>query len=538
MSRDEPSSPEVQEMSNCDCCGKMVPTANLLLHERRCPNRKLPAQQAQEDQHFMDIDNSYEMDEEEQDITMMMPPASTAAAAHASAPLEIYDTDTDDSVRYMSPPMSPNDTTRSVMRAQAAYSDNNAAAAAALPVVNGYVVVDRPDSTSPSLHAQSGSNLNASTNGNSPSSPWQRLASGFSHVICPGPGATAAFASGRNSSPPVTHYPGARRRTNGNTTHHAAPSRSPIDLTSDEEGAMWPCPQCTLLNPISRTTCDACRHKKDAPLQNDCPRAQERQYIHRSQQQQQQQPRSSHQPMRTTQNVAIGGAVLGGVLGAASAMARGRPVAGAALDGALNGAVGSVFLNGIAQQVDRSSGGFESRAQSVGHSSSRAMENNSRRRRDVEQTALDDMFMMQFMQQEFNRGHALYGRDRRRRHPAALMDPSAELAMALQEMQARQQGRHVDVSRMSYEELLARFGDGSENRGASDVQLRELPVQTIQDIDKLGEDGKECSICLDEFKAGDKRKTLPCLHGFHEACANKWLRTNASCPICKHRVGE
>jgi E3 ubiquitin-protein ligase SDIR1 len=47
---------------------------------------------------------------------------------------------------------------------------------------------------------------------------------------------------------------------------------------------------------------------------------------------------------------------------------------------------------------------------------------------------------------------------------------------------------------------------------------------------------RECSICLDAFVVGCSRKTLPCLHGFHEECIDRWLRTNGSCPICKHTV--
>ena len=87
-----------------------------------------------------------------------------------------------------------------------------------------------------------------------------------------------------------------------------------------------------------------------------------------------------------------------------------------------------------------------------------------------------------------------------------------------------------------YEQLLQAFGTGAENLGAGEGQIRSLPSSTIQDVARLPEDSRQCSICLEDFKTGDERKIMPCLHGFHSECVDKWLRTNGSCPICKHRL--
>jgi hypothetical protein len=95
-----------------------------------------------------------------------------------------------------------------------------------------------------------------------------------------------------------------------------------------------------------------------------------------------------------------------------------------------------------------------------------------------------------------------------------------------------------DVDGMSYEQLLQRFGDGSENRGADEAIIRSLPSAAVLDPNKLPEDCRTCCICLEAFEAGGMRKTLPCLHGFHETCIDKWLRTNGACPICKHHIGN
>ena len=94
-------------------------------------------------------------------------------------------------------------------------------------------------------------------------------------------------------------------------------------------------------------------------------------------------------------------------------------------------------------------------------------------------------------------------------------------------------------SMMSYERLLEMFGDGGENRGATSSTISSLPSIKLDDPERqLPEDKRQCNICLEDFCPGDDRTSLPCLHGYHSGCINRWLSSNGSCPVCKTSVSD
>lgn len=46
-----------------------------------------------------------------------------------------------------------------------------------------------------------------------------------------------------------------------------------------------------------------------------------------------------------------------------------------------------------------------------------------------------------------------------------------------------------------------------------------------------------CTVCFEDFAAGEKVKALPCSHGFHAACIDPWLIKHSDrCPICNHSI--
>lgn len=47
----------------------------------------------------------------------------------------------------------------------------------------------------------------------------------------------------------------------------------------------------------------------------------------------------------------------------------------------------------------------------------------------------------------------------------------------------------------------------------------------------------ECSVCKEDYQAGEGSKELPCGHAFHSECIGNWLlHYSKRCPICKHEL--
>ncbi|KAI3454050.1 hypothetical protein Pfo_010713 [Paulownia fortunei] len=107
--------------------------------------------------------------------------------------------------------------------------------------------------------------------------------------------------------------------------------------------------------------------------------------------------------------------------------------------------------------------------------------------------------------------------------------------------------------------------DFSQNRGATQDSINSLPTYKFkvkknksgndkENSSGAGEGGivaagteKEravsgedavCCICLAKYVNNDELRELPCSHFFHKECVDKWLKINASCPLCKAEVGE
>ena len=80
----------------------------------------------------------------------------------------------------------------------------------------------------------------------------------------------------------------------------------------------------------------------------------------------------------------------------------------------------------------------------------------------------------------------------------------------------------------------------NSNRGVSEVFSNNLDEFIVDS--EFAKKELQCSICLDDFKEGDKCIRLPCKdepHVFHsgsDSCSGviPWLERNNTCPMCRH----
>jgi len=385
------------------------------------------------------------------------------------------------------------------------------------------------------------------------------------------------------------------------------------DMVVEEQ---WSCPRCTLLNPISDSTCNACRYENEDNSTVRPPDSMRRERLVPED------PNGSfrmnvpsdadninNNSTNSFQTMA-GSALVGTLLGAAGAHWNGRPVTSGIMEGAVTGLVGGAFLGEVLRDLQQTPF-VSSTSTSHSHHHQQQQQEQSQeypQSRDVASARSSASMGLPVYPSSFTNARVSSATDaepeqhevhdltessppRRHQpqprqsvrvvrhsngsgmttsvytsngstttttyndanHPVArdpllnllmhsLMEDDTEREARLMSIMSGR-GRHLSigggVDGMSYDELLQTFGDGSDNLGASESDIHSLPTAQIRDpTQDLPVDQRQCSICLEDFAAGDVRKTLPCLHGFHEDCANKWLRSNGCCPICKHKVSS
>ncbi len=89
---------------------------------------------------------------------------------------------------------------------------------------------------------------------------------------------------------------------------------------------------------------------------------------------------------------------------------------------------------------------------------------------------------------------------------------------------------------MSYEEI-SRLQElmGFVSRGVSTELINEQ-IKTVSFKQGLQSFGANCSICLAEYKDQESCRKLPCSHGYHSECIDKWLNQVNQCPLCRQEA--
>ncbi|KAG5033418.1 hypothetical protein JHK85_017400 [Glycine max] len=76
----------------------------------------------------------------------------------------------------------------------------------------------------------------------------------------------------------------------------------------------------------------------------------------------------------------------------------------------------------------------------------------------------------------------------------------------------------------------------SANSGLDEALIKSIRVCKYNKGGGLVE-GHDCSVCLIEFQENENLRLLPkCNHAFHLPCVDTWLKSHATCPLCRSSV--
>jgi len=83
-------------------------------------------------------------------------------------------------------------------------------------------------------------------------------------------------------------------------------------------------------------------------------------------------------------------------------------------------------------------------------------------------------------------------------------------------------------------ELLLRLDESVKKKTLTKTQCASFPSQNLDEEGVKSFVEKPCSICFCDYECGEKVRSLPCDHTFHNDCIDQWLTTSSiSCPMCK-----
>ncbi|OAY44527.1 RING-H2 finger protein ATL52 [Manihot esculenta] len=72
--------------------------------------------------------------------------------------------------------------------------------------------------------------------------------------------------------------------------------------------------------------------------------------------------------------------------------------------------------------------------------------------------------------------------------------------------------------------------------GLDEALIKSITVCKFKRGDGFVE-GSDCSVCLSEFQENETLRLLPkCNHAFHLPCIDTWLKSHASCPLCRANI--
>ena len=95
----------------------------------------------------------------------------------------------------------------------------------------------------------------------------------------------------------------------------------------------------------------------------------------------------------------------------------------------------------------------------------------------------------------------------------------------------------ANIGHLGTQQQRPQQGVPAERLASFKTSVLDEQTMRAKDLD-IGGKNSTCVICLDDFEAGARVKTLPCGHLFHDTCIDQWLQSNTRCPHCNHNCVE
>eukprot|EP01088_Endostelium_zonatum_P002761 TRINITY_DN1351_c0_g1_i1.p1 TRINITY_DN1351_c0_g1~~TRINITY_DN1351_c0_g1_i1.p1 ORF type:complete len:501 (-),score=111.86 TRINITY_DN1351_c0_g1_i1:35-1537(-) len=108
-------------------------------------------------------------------------------------------------------------------------------------------------------------------------------------------------------------------------------------------------------------------------------------------------------------------------------------------------------------------------------------------------------------------------------------------------------GEEIDIDSMDYEqlhELAEKIGKVEKKIEVERFPMREFGEKDKKALQKGGgkdnETSKNCLICFEDYEVGDMIRYLPCMHGYHRVCIDRWIvdEKKINCPVCKYDLSQ
>lgn len=100
----------------------------------------------------------------------------------------------------------------------------------------------------------------------------------------------------------------------------------------------------------------------------------------------------------------------------------------------------------------------------------------------------------------------------------------------------RGQGDGATGLNENHDQMASEAWQGIPAGGLDEALVKSITVCKYKKGDGFVE-GTECSVCLSEFQENESLRLLPkCSHAFHLPCIDTWLKSHASCPLCRANI--